>query len=146
LHRELGEGDRHAPVHWLLGGQLVVASPEVLHEAMPGDDHPGTGVLLEPLHRSQPRLQPAMIGLDLVVGVRLGAMPRRWEQLLQHDRMVAARSVATSTGWTLVVPMAWSKNRWAAVMSRRAEKNASMTCPVWSTARYTYRHRPATFT
>jgi hypothetical protein len=46
--RELGEGDHHSPVHWLLGGQLVVASPEVLHEAMPGDDHPGTGALLSP--------------------------------------------------------------------------------------------------
>ena len=50
--RELGEGDRHSPVHWLLGGQLVVASPKILDEAMPSDDHPGTAVLLEPLHRS----------------------------------------------------------------------------------------------
>jgi hypothetical protein len=54
--------------------------------------------------------------------------------------------VTTCTGVTFVVPMAWSKHRWAAVMSRRAEKNASTTWPVWSTARYTYRHCPATFT
>ena len=47
--RELGEGDRHSPVHWLLGGQLVVASPKILDEAMPSNDHPGTAVLLEPL-------------------------------------------------------------------------------------------------
>jgi hypothetical protein len=50
LRRELGEGDRHAAIHWLLGGQLVVPSPEVLDEGKPGNDHPGAGVLLEPPH------------------------------------------------------------------------------------------------
>jgi hypothetical protein len=54
--RELGEGNRHAAVHWLLGGQLIVSSPEVPDEGMAGDDHPGAGVLLEPPHWSQPRL------------------------------------------------------------------------------------------
>jgi hypothetical protein len=34
-------------------------------------------VLLEPSHRSQPRLQPAVIRLDPVVGVLIGSMPRR---------------------------------------------------------------------
>ena len=28
-----------------------------------------------------------MVGLGPVVGVRLGSVPRRWEQLLQHDRV-----------------------------------------------------------
>ena len=86
-NRELVEGERHAPIRRLVGGQLVVASPEILDEAMPGDDHPGTGVLLESSHRSQPRLETAMVGLDPIVGVPLGAVPRRWEQLLQHDRV-----------------------------------------------------------
>jgi hypothetical protein len=31
---------------------------------MPGDDHPGAAILLEPTHRPQPRLQPAMVDLD----------------------------------------------------------------------------------
>ena len=43
----------------------------------PGDDHPGAVVLLEVAHRSQPRLQPAMVGLDPIVGVPLGSVPRR---------------------------------------------------------------------
>jgi hypothetical protein len=79
--------DRHAPTRRLLGGQLAVASPELLDEAVPGDDHPGTAVLVEPAHWSQPRLETAMVGLDPVVGVPLGAVPRRWEQLLQHQRI-----------------------------------------------------------
>jgi hypothetical protein len=33
---EFVEGDYHSPGHWLLGGQLVVSSPHVLDEGMPG--------------------------------------------------------------------------------------------------------------
>ncbi len=38
------------------------------------------------------------------------------------------------------------KNRAAAFASRWAETDTSMTCPYWSTARYTYRQVPGTFT
>jgi len=44
-------------------------------------------VLLEAAHRTQPRLQPAVVALDAVVGVAVGAMPRRWQPLLQHGRV-----------------------------------------------------------
>jgi hypothetical protein len=44
---------------------------------MPGDHDSGAVVLLEPAHRSQPRLQPAVIALDPVVGIPIGAVPRR---------------------------------------------------------------------
>jgi hypothetical protein len=37
-----------------LGRQLIVASPDVLHERMAGNDDPGATVLLESAHRSQP--------------------------------------------------------------------------------------------
>jgi hypothetical protein len=47
-----------------------VASPKILDEAMPSDDHPGAAVLLEPSQWSQPRLQAAMVGLDRVVAYR----------------------------------------------------------------------------
>jgi len=80
------ERDRHPPAHWLLNREFVVAASDILHEGMPGDDHPGTAVLLASAHRSQPRLQPAVVALDSVVGVLLGAVPRRWQQLLdQHQ-------------------------------------------------------------
>jgi len=84
---EFVESDHHSPGHWLLGCQLVLPSPHVLDEGMPSDDHPGAVVLLEPTHRPQPRLQPAMVALDAVVGVLLGSMPRRWEQLVQDGRV-----------------------------------------------------------
>jgi hypothetical protein len=70
------------PIRRLLNGQLVVSTSNVLHECMPGDDHSGAGFLLEPSHRSQPRLQPAVICLDAVVGVLVGAVPWPWQQRL----------------------------------------------------------------
>jgi hypothetical protein len=54
---------------------------------MPRHDHPGAAVLLEPSHRSQPRLQTAVVSLDPVVGILLGPMPGRRQQLLQQDRI-----------------------------------------------------------
>jgi hypothetical protein len=62
-------------------------SSQILHEAMPGDHDPGAAVLLEPAHRTQPRLQPAMVTLDVVVGIPIGAMPDRRQQLLEHRRV-----------------------------------------------------------
>ena len=56
-------------------------------KGVPGDDHPGAAVLLEPSHWSQPRLQPAVIGLDPVVAVLLGAVPRRRQEFLLHGRV-----------------------------------------------------------
>src|SRR6266511_927470 len=85
--REFVERDRHPLVHWLLAREVVVPTSQVLHEAMPNDDHPGAAVLLEPAHRPQPRLEAAVVALDPVVGVAVGAVPRRWQQLLQHGRV-----------------------------------------------------------
>jgi hypothetical protein len=70
-----------------LSSQLVMAPSKVLDEAMTANDHPGGTVLLEAAHGTQPRLQAAVVGLDPVVGVLLGSMPRCREQLLQHDRV-----------------------------------------------------------
>jgi hypothetical protein len=63
------------------------------------------GVLLEPAHRSQQRLQPAVIAFDVVVGVLLHAMPYAREHLIQHNGSVAALG-DDLYGVTLVVPMA----------------------------------------
>jgi hypothetical protein len=70
-----------------LDRELVVASSQILHEAMPGDHDPGAAVLLEPTPRTQPRLQPAVVTLDVVVGIPIGAMPDRRQQLLEHRRV-----------------------------------------------------------
>jgi hypothetical protein len=62
----------------LLDRQFVVRSTDVLHEGVSCDDDPGAAVLLEPTHRSQSGLQPAVVALDPVVGVLVGAVPCRW--------------------------------------------------------------------
>jgi hypothetical protein len=64
-----------------------VASPDILDERMTGDDHPDAVVPLEAAHRSQSCLQPAVVALDPIVGVPVGSVPRRWQQLLQHHRI-----------------------------------------------------------
>jgi hypothetical protein len=57
-----------------------------------------------------------------------------------------AASVTISLGVTFNVDSARWKNRRAAPASRRADTSTSMTCPYWSTARYTYRQTPFTLT
>jgi hypothetical protein len=79
--------DRQPPGRWLLDRQLVVPSTNVLDEGMSRDDHPGAAVSLEASHRPQPGLEASVIGLDVVVGIPLSAMPRRWQQLLQYHRI-----------------------------------------------------------
>jgi hypothetical protein len=54
--------------------------------------------------------------------------------------------VTTSLGVTFNADSARRKNRQAASASRRVETGTSMTCSCWSTAQYTYRQTPLTFT
>jgi hypothetical protein len=62
-------------------------------------------------------------------------MPGRWRQLLKHAR-VQRRVVGDALDRvTLVVPIACSKNRRAALLSRRGTTNTPTTWPDWSTAR-----------
>jgi hypothetical protein len=59
-----------------------VSAAKVLHERMPRRDHSGATVLLDPSHRLQPCLQPAVVTLDPVVGIAVSAVPCRWQQFL----------------------------------------------------------------
>src|SRR5829696_8686694 len=93
------ERDGQSPGRRLFNGQLVVSAPNVLHQRMAGDDDPGTAVLFEPAHRPQSRLQPAVVALDAVIGVLVGAMPCRWQQRRQHRR-VDRRPIGCDLDWS----------------------------------------------
>jgi hypothetical protein len=84
---QLVESDLHPPGHRFLDGQFVMATPQVLDEAMPGDHDLGAAILLAPTHRTQPRLETAVVGLDVAVAILIGAVPRRREHLVQRDRV-----------------------------------------------------------
>ena len=102
---------------------------------MSGDHDAGAEFLFEPLHRPEPCLQAAVIGLNSVVGVPLGAVPGRLEQVVQH-RQVGRGSVGDDLDRSdLVVLMARLKKRRTAAAFRRVDMNTSMTWPNWSIAR-----------
>jgi hypothetical protein len=103
------ERDGQPPARRLLSGQLVLAPSKVLDQAMAANDHPGGTVLVEAAHRPQLRREAAMVGLDPVVGVLLGAMPCNGSSSSNTAGYTGARSVVISAGLTLVVPMARSK-------------------------------------
>ena len=84
---KLVERDRHAPGDRLLDRQLVVPSTEVLDQGIADDHDPGAAVLLELAHRPQPRLEATVVGLDVVVGMPIGVLPCRRQQLLQDHRV-----------------------------------------------------------
>jgi hypothetical protein len=76
-----------------------------------------------------------VVALDPVVGVAVGACHAAGSSSLQHGGYTGVLSVVTSTGVTLVAPMARSMNRRAAAASRDGNTNTSMTWPNWSIAR-----------
>ena len=62
--------------------EFVVAAAEVLHERVAAHDHAGGAIALEATHRSQPRLEPAVVGLDPIVRVLLGVVERGRHELI----------------------------------------------------------------
>jgi hypothetical protein len=97
---------------------------------------PALRILLEPTHRPQPRLQPAVIALDRVVGELVGAVQCRWHQCLQHAR-VDRRLIGGDLDWRdLAGADRLLEEPAGRPMSRRRETITSITWPNWSTARY----------
>src|SRR4029453_512868 len=74
---KLIERYRQAQGHRRLDRQLVMPWTNVLDQGVAGDHDPGAAVLLEPAHRTQPRLETAVVALDPVAGIPIGAMPSR---------------------------------------------------------------------
>src|SRR5437763_12433368 len=81
---EFGERRRAAPVGTRVDPEFVMPAAKVLHERMAGHDHAGGAITLEALHRSAPRREPPMVGLDSIVRVLLGGLERARHELIDH--------------------------------------------------------------
>jgi hypothetical protein len=61
-------------------------APQILDERMTGQDHPATAVVFESAHRAAASFEPAMIGLDAIIGVLCGVVDRPRQQLADSGR------------------------------------------------------------
>ena len=62
-----------------VSAEIVEAPAEVLDKRVAGDDDPGGTVCLQPAHRTEPSLEPSVVGLEGVVGMDLGVIcTSRW--------------------------------------------------------------------
>jgi len=129
---QLVERGGNSKACWLLDCQFLVAAANVLDEGVSGDHDPGA--LSPRIGRSPAFSRPWSHSMRLLAywSVRCHVAGSRSSSTAGY---AAGRSVVTSIGMTLVVPIARSKNRRAAAVSRRGETNTSMTCPNWSIAR-----------
>jgi hypothetical protein len=109
-----------------IDSEFVVSSPEVLHERVAVHDHAGRVITLEAAHRTEPRLQAAVISLAPLICVLRGVMKRR-DQLL-HDGEERPRAVRHHLRPLPMSAEGTAKNRHAACMSRRG-KTATMIWP-----------------
>lgn len=85
--------------------------PDVLHERVPGADHPGIAELFEATHRPQPGRQAAVIGVDRVVRVLLPDMAGGGQQLIQYP-------------WVSLCPVGGHLSGSCAVLKRAGEEPA----------------------
>ncbi len=81
--------------------EFVVAATQVLNERVTTDHHRRRPVAFESPHRSQPGLEPAMVGLDAVVGVLLGVVECIEQQLVYYPQQ-RGRQVGGDLGGSAV--------------------------------------------
>src|SRR5512133_3179535 len=98
---------------------------------------PDARVLLAPAHGTKPRLETTVVSLDAVVAYLSVRCHAAGSSSSSTCGYLGARSVTTSTGASLVVPIARSKDRWAASAAPRADTSTSITWPSRSIARET---------
>src|SRR2546427_7475108 len=82
-HGQFGEcvGESSGRRH--VGAEIEEAAAEVLDEGMPGDDHFGRTVSLQPSHGSESGLEASVVGLQRVVRMDLRAMECGRQQLVE---------------------------------------------------------------
>jgi hypothetical protein len=82
--------------------ELVVAAAKILHKRVSGADHSDRAEPFQPTHRSQPGLEPTMIGFDEVVRILLHNVTRGRRQLIEYPR-VGRRPISAHLGWAWAV-------------------------------------------
>jgi hypothetical protein len=64
--------------------EFVMAAPNVLHQRVAAHDHAGGMVAFEVPHRTQPRLEPSVIGLNPIIRILLRVVERCRHELIDH--------------------------------------------------------------
>ena len=95
---ELEEGGRDAAMSSGFDTEFVVTATNVLHERVTADDHASRVVAFESAHGPEPRLEPAVVGLDPVVRILLVLWNAAGINSSITTPSAGARSVMTSTG------------------------------------------------
>jgi hypothetical protein len=67
-----------------------VTAAEALDEGVANSDPCGGANLFQSAHRSQPGLQPGMIGFDAIIGVLLCEVRSCWDQLIDYSQVQAS--------------------------------------------------------
>lgn len=70
------EGDAEPVALRDVGGDLVVATAQVLHEGVTGGEDPRRAMPLQAPHRPEPGFQPSVICLDRVIRILLNDVQR----------------------------------------------------------------------
>jgi hypothetical protein len=103
---------------------------------MAGDDDSGRPVPLQSSHGPQPGLEPAVVGLDGVVGVLLHVVERTGQHLVEHGR-VDTGPIGRHLSWLRPGPHDRRRKEPPGGPSISAGRDkTSTTWPNWSMARY----------
>jgi hypothetical protein len=84
---EFGERGRDATAWVGLDAEFVVPAAHVLHERVTAHDYPRAAIAFEAAHRTQPRFESTMVGLDPIVRVPLGIVKRAREELINDSAL-----------------------------------------------------------
>lgn len=128
------EDDAKPVAVWGLGGDVVVAAAEILHEGMTWGEDPRGAMPLQPAHRPQPSFQPPVVCLDGVIRVTLDGVQRRGNQFVEHPR-VGRGAVGGYLGRDDADTQRPGEEVPCGGQVAPRDNRTSMTWPCWSTAR-----------
>ena len=111
-----------------VGSELVVAATQVLDKGVTSGNDSQRPDRLDSAHRPQPRLQPAVIGFDPIVGVLLVDVPCGRDKFVEHPRIDRC-TIRGDLARYRTTGQRPSEEARAALALRRSETSTSMTWP-----------------